>query len=921
MAKSADLAKGNATQQSAKQFWQSASRLRLPPVASDGRPDGRSGGSPDDRSGGGSTADGSSVAGLVTMVQIVGAPHLHRPPRDHPPAQTLHPHKPLIRADRPPAPTVQADQPRLAVDGARLKRWSATENRRGVISKAKVGSLSGSENGDLVAEQQFITALYARLDRMREETTRLRDTYLRDSDGTPGGRVQRDIAYAGHSRTLIDLNVAEDRLCFGRLDRTDGESMHIGRMGIFSEGEQREQLLMDWRAPSARPFYVATAAAPLGIRLRRHLRVRRRTVESISDEYLDLTGVAADDPALASVSGSGLTGEAALLVALNAPRTGRMGDIVETIQAEQDRIIRADRAGILVVQGGPGTGKTAVALHRTAYLLYTYRDQLANRGVLVVGPNRTFLNYIGQVLPSLGENAVVLSTMGDLFPGVRAARIETGAVAVLKGRVNMAKVIANAVLDRQRMPPGSLEVPYVGSNLRLDKQLLARAQARGWQSRLPHNRARNVFLRTIFDQLARQVGRRHREGLAAAVPMTSEDFEDIRRDLRADEDLQAVLVGLWPALNAQTLVRDLFTSARRLRVAAPFLTDVERRLLTAEGSAYKFSESDVPLLDEGAELLGHDDRLTVAAAATDRRRRQEYAQSVLDMLDDGSAGADSAGGYLGADDGDQPLLGMVSAADLVDLQDDRVLLTSTAERAGADREWTYGHVVVDEAQELSPMAWRMLMRRCPVKSMTLVGDLAQTGDAAGASSWGTVLRPYVGRDWRFEELTVNYRTPSEITAVSDRVLALINPRLTPPTSVRSTGVEPWWVRADRSEVVNRTVEAAAADAAAGEGHLAVLVPQALQLQVREAVAARVSGAGSTADVNEPVVVLTVREAKGLEFDSVILVEPDLIVSESPRGRNDLYVAITRATQRLGVVYSGTLPGFAEPAPEQLTGLW
>ena len=401
------------------------------------------------------------------------------------------------------------------------------------------------------------------------------------------------------------------------------------------------------------------------------------------------------------MSGAGLTGEAALLAALNAPRTGRMGDIVETIQAEQDRIIRAERSGILVVQGGPGTGKTAVALHRTAYLLYTHRNQLANRGVLVIGPNRTFLNYIGQVLPSLGENAVVLSTIGDLFPGVRAQRVETSAVAVLKGRLNMAKVIANAVLDRQRMPRTTITVPYDGGTLRLDRQLLARAQERAWQSRLPHNRARNIFLRTVFDQLARQVARRHKEGTAAAIPMTSEDFDDIRRELRGDEDLQRVLAGIWPGLTAQTVLRDLFAAPRKLKLAAPFLSDAERDLLVAD-PARPFSQSDVPLLDEVAELLGQDDRVTLAAAAADREQRQEYAQSVLDML---GAGEGEGAGDDGAGPGDQSLLGMVSAADLVELQDDRVLLTSTAERAGADREWTYGHVVVDEAQELSPMAW------------------------------------------------------------------------------------------------------------------------------------------------------------------------------------------------------------------------
>ena len=746
---------------------------------------------------------------------------------------------------------------------------------------------------DLAAEQDFITTLYGRLDGMRRDTMRLRDTYLRDSDGTPGGRVQRDIAYAGHAQTLIDLNVAEDKLCFGRLDSTNGDSMHIGRMGIFSDGVEREQLLMDWRAPSARPFYVATAAAPLGVRLRRHLRVRRRVVDSLSDEYLDLTGLSPDDPALAAISSSGLTGEAALLAALNAPRTGRMGDIVETIQAEQDRIIRADRAGILVVQGGPGTGKTAVALHRTAYLLYTHRQQLANRGVLVIGPNRTFLNYIGQVLPSLGENAVVLSTIGDLFPGVRATRAEAGPVAVLKGRLSMAKGIANAVLDRQRVPKTTIELPYGGGTLRLDHQLLSRAQQRAWQSRRPHNPARNVFLKSVFDQLTRQVARRQREGLASAIPMTGEDFEDVRRDLRADEQLQAVLARIWPLLTANELVGDLLSSARRLRVAAPFLGESDRELLLAASPGRRqFSQSDVPLLDEAAELLGEDADPddSEALRAEQERRERAYAVEVLESLG---------------------LEGSVDAAQLVGRYTAPDAYLTTAERAADDREWAFGHVVVDEAQELSAMAWRAVMRRCPTRSMTLVGDVAQTGTPAGASSWGEMLAPYVQDRWRLSELTVNYRTPTEVMDVAGDVLAALGTAgHGPGRSVREAGERPYAVAAPAglgpalADVVGREA------AAAGDGRLAVLVARgsaaSIGQLVRAAVPAAAVGPGAQA-LDAPVAVLEVADSKGLEFDGVVLVEPAAILAASPRGLNDLYVALTRTTRRLAVVHNGPLP--------------
>src|SRR5664279_261185 len=324
-----------------------------------------------------------------------------------------------------------------------------------------------------VAEEQAqLTLLYRRLDALRRERVELRDRYVRHSDGTPGGRVERDVAYARHAAALQTLTAAEDRLCFGRIDHTDGESMHIGRMGIFDDSGDHRQLLMDWRAPSARPFYVATAAEPLGIRRRRYIQTRRRRVEAVTDDYLVLAGAA--DPGQASAAG--LAGEAALLSAIRAPRTGRMSDIVATIQAEQDNIIRADRTGILVVQGGPGTGKTAVALHRAAFLLYTYREQLGQRGVLIIGPNPTFLRYIGQVLPSLGENAVVLSTIGDMFPGVTARAQEVPGTARVKGRPAMAAVIANAVLQRQAMPTDTVHVRFDGApggRLRLPPELLS----------------------------------------------------------------------------------------------------------------------------------------------------------------------------------------------------------------------------------------------------------------------------------------------------------------------------------------------------------------------------------------------------------------------------------------------------------------
>ena len=293
--------------------------------------------------------------------------------------------------------------------------------------------------------------LYGRLDDLRDQAAARLAGVLRQVGGTPQARTERDAFSATYRQRLAQLDAAGHGLCFGRLEFNDGELRYIGRIGIHADSDDYQQLLMDWRADAARPFYLATAASPGDVRVRRHIKTLDRKLVSLDDEVLDLT---AADPS----RHEGLTGESALLAALNATRTGTMSDIVETIQAEQDHIIRSRMDGVLVVQGGPGTGKTAVALHRAAYLLYTYRRQLEKRGVLVVGPNATFLRYIGQVLPSLGETSVLLSTIGDLYPGISATGAEPPQTAAVKGRLIMARVVAAAIRDRQQAPRQPIEI-------------------------------------------------------------------------------------------------------------------------------------------------------------------------------------------------------------------------------------------------------------------------------------------------------------------------------------------------------------------------------------------------------------------------------------------------------------------------------
>ncbi len=764
-------------------------------------------------------------------------------------------------------------------------------------------------------EQAYVTMLYGVLDERRAETARrLQEALHTETVGTPQALTERDAAAALHTDRLAALRAAEHGLVFGRLDALPepgsdepGERRYVGRLGLLDEANEYEPLLMDWRAPAARPFYTATAANPEGMRRRRHLRTRRRQLIGVDDEVLDL------DAADAATSASGLTGEAALLAAVGARRTGRMSDIVATIQAEQDAIIRSTPSGVLVVQGGPGTGKTAVALHRAAYLLYTHRDRLARRGVLVVGPNPTFLHYIGQVLPSLGETSVVLGTIGQLFPGLDARRAEPAATAAVKGRADMAAVIAAAVRDRQQLPRRPVVIDVEGQPARLDRDLVTTARTRARRSRKPHNEAKRIFakevVRLLADQMARTVGG---PGLNGRRLLDAGDLEDIRGELGESPELRRELDELWPTLSAEQLLTDLFADPRRLGAAARRLPAEDRARLARPAPAdgvppgQRWTPADVPLLDEAAELLGDDGAERAAREAAALREEVLYAQGVLDVLD------------LEEDLDDE----LLRAGDVVDA--DRLAerqavrrYDSTAERAMADREWTYGHVIVDEAQELSPMAWRMIMRRCPSRSMTLVGDIAQTGDLAGASSWGEVLSPYVKDRWRLEQLTVNYRTPAEIADVADDVLALIEPGLVGPRSVRSTGEPPRAVRAPSPEHLDDTIAKVLAEEAGAvpDGRTAVLVPAARVDGLRRRLSAELvpgpdtpdGPADPAVDLTSPVVVLPVAAAKGLEFDAVLLVEPAQVLAESPRGANDLYVALTRSTQRLAVVHTGDLP--------------
>ncbi|MEV7987322.1 ATP-binding domain-containing protein [Micromonospora sp. NPDC085948] len=760
------------------------------------------------------------------------------------------------------------------------------------MSRHSGGSGELPLDDEIGREQEYVSMLYDRLDGLREQAAHRLTAELRNTGGTLQDRSQRDSSVAMYADQVEQFSAVENGLCFGRLDGDDDSRHYIGRIGIFDTTGDYDPLLMDWRAPAARAFYLATAANPQGVRRRRHLRTRQRKVTGLNDEVLDIDS--------ASPGGhEELTGEASLLAALNAGRTGRMRDIVETIQAEQDEIIRAELPGVMVVQGGPGTGKTAVALHRAAYLLYTHRRELSSRGVLLVGPNATFLRYISQVLPTLAETGVLLRTQGDLFPGVSAQRTEPAETAALKGRGVLAEVLALAVRDRQWVPDEPLEIEVEREALRLDPETVRTARDRVRRVDRPHNLARTLFATEIVHALADQVAERiGADPLGGDNLLDEADRAEIRRELREESEVQAALDRLWPVLTPQRLLADLYADPDRIAAAAPMLTDDERALLHREPGGW--TPADVPLLDEAAELLGEDERAAAARRDRIRMMEREYAEGVLEIAR-GSRSIDvedeaEGGEILGVTD-------LIDADRLLERQEEADRLT-TAQRAAADRTWAFGHVIVDEAQELSPMAWRLLMRRCPSRSMTIVGDVAQTGALSGTPSWADALAPYVAQRWRLTELTVSYRTPAEIMAVAADVLAEIDPTLRPPRSVREGGVPPW----DRTVPAERLAAELVAEAtreatALTEGRLGVLVPAGRVGELGSAVTAALPEAavGEHPELESRVVVLTIAQAKGLEFDSVLVVDPDRMVAESPRGRSDLYVALTRATQRLGVL--------------------
>ncbi|MDC4233069.1 AAA family ATPase [Actinomyces sp. B33] len=737
-------------------------------------------------------------------------------------------------------------------------------------------------------EQGFVDRAYERLDDLRASyRERQRRSHAVHGVGNAQAWTERDAISSHLGDVAARLEGIEERLVFGRLDMASGTTHHIGRASLSQESGS--PLLIDWRAPAARPFYQATAVDPAGVVRRRHITTRGRRVTALEDELLD-----ASHPRTRDLD---LQGEGALMSALDAARDGRMGDIVATIQAEQDRIIRAPERGLVVVQGGPGTGKTAVALHRIAYLLYSQRERLERSGVLLVGPSRIFLRYIEQVLPSLGETGVVSMTLDDLVPGVRPRGVDSDEAARLKGLPAWSRILKQAVLGLVRIPESDQELRVWNRRVVLRRGDVEAAVRRAKRSGRPHNAARESFALDVMRVLAERLAVEAGDVDASGAPLADEVTAWLG-EIRDSADARRAINLAWMPTAPTTLLSRLYSRpevlARANGAAGHPLRGDELAVLVRARTA-PLTSADVPLIDELEELLG----------PMPGRGRSSHDDSGDDGSDVARARSAIESQGLGG--------GIVTAEMLAASTRPPGEWTPLAERAMADRQWTYGHVVVDEAQDLSPMAWRALLRRCPARSFTVVGDLDQRRGPRRPLTWAQALGPAARALETEYALTVSYRTPRTLTALAEAVMARNDrPVLHPMTAVRdvedcySTCFVPGSGPAPRDRdplwaAAHEGVDAACARldeaSGAGSGRVAVLVGQ------ERAVAWGADLRGDSG-LSERVCVLSAAAAKGLEFDSVVLVEPSEILADGP---GDLFVALTRATHDVRVVHSGDLP--------------
>jgi DNA helicase IV len=714
---------------------------------------------------------------------------------------------------------------------------------------------------DLADEQAYIDHAYRCLEQSREAAWKLRDLNEADLGGTFQARFERNAFDEALLKRLADLDLGNAALVFGRIDRhpvdddevatvdespcassdDTTEGFHIGRLAVADE--DANPVVVDWRAPVAEPFYRATGREPMGLARRRHFAVEGRTLLGIEDELFGAghLGLGHDEGLAESTAGaaSGLRGYSTLIASLERGRTGALGDIVATIQGEQDEIIRSPQPGVLVVQGGPGTGKTVVALHRAAYLLYTHRFPLEDQGVLVIGPNRVFLKYIEQVLPSLGEAGVEQVVLGDLIPDVTFAGVDqpgdSPLAARVKGDTRMSDVIDHAVNDRERPLRDELVVPFRSGYVRLTVDESARIVKQGRRRFRRHNGARRWVEGEVWAALAAS----WRGGDATPT--------EVRADLRSRPEMREALERMWPVLTPAELLHDLFGSMGLLRLAAgSVLEEREYKALFRSRNAsvhdVRWTAADVALLDDAREVLG-------------------------------------------------PRPGKGGKID------------------EADEIRTYGHIVIDEVQDLTPMQLKMATRRSLNGSMTVVGDIAQATGPLAPDEWDDVLQYLPDRKPpRVIGLSVGYRIPAQIMDLANRVMAVATPGLRAPESVRVGDAAPRIVRV--GTLIDGVVdEVRRMQTEIGDGSVAIVAPDELCDDVAAALhaAGLDHGRARVAGLDQPLTLVAVSFVKGLELDAVVVVEPSEIAAAHQHGLRALYVALTRSTQQLSIVHHDELP--------------
>ena len=710
---------------------------------------------------------------------------------------------------------------------------------------------------EIALEQSFVDRVYRQLEESARAAQQLaKEGHARGGLGHEGGLVERDAMVFQAARRIAQLDAAHEGLVFGRLDlrpEVDAAPRYIGRIGL--RDDQRDSLLIDWRAPAAAVFYQATAATPQSVVRRRVLRSDARTVVGVEDELLD-------DSAETELP---IVGEGALIAQLSRARDRQMHSIVATIQAEQDKAIRAPAKGVVSISGGPGVGKTVVALHRAAYLLYTDRRRYEAGGVLIVGPSGVFMRYIERVLPSLGETAVALRSLGEVVDGVRATRHDEPAVADVKGSARMAEVLRRTARQQAPGSPDSFRIFYRDDVLSLDRGKLGQMR----RSLMGQGR-RNQQLRRVpgalLDQLWRQV--------------RSERGRDRGRDAFEDEMLGNpafldFVTGWWPALEAREVLGWLREPEFLGRVADGVLTQDEQILLLKSWDRDDLAIQDVPLLDELRYAIGD-----VPEAPADERD-EELGINVAELM----------------------------------TASDREYATGPGWRPPTHRidDDPYAHVLIDEAQDLTPMQWRMVGRRGRTASWTIVGDPAQSSWPVPAESDAARAEALAGKVIHSFHLGTNYRNSAEIYAFAAAYAERVGLDADLPTAVRSTGVEPRVIEG-ASDLEATTRKAVADIAERVGGTVGIVVPAARRSEVNSwlaswpeyADAARGAAAAARDATTVPsgedrIVVLTGLDTKGLEFDGIVVVRPQEIEDESVTGRATLYVVLTRATQLLTTV--------------------